>query len=203
MVILAFQPNKFFFITLFLTLLLFCYSEVGYADYDPAQIAQNAFICFSDKFIYTNCDEEYRLNQCGNLNIPYSATNEFCNGPCLAETQHVLNCVDSILSNFHFYNKATTHDVRNALSTGCSDTTERGNFDVREYVEAVYGSGHRINNLFSLVLPSSAVFFLVSSVGVTFELQTYNSSHCSNSASPFLSSPQNFAEVPIDYVVNE
>ncbi|KAK6924787.1 hypothetical protein RJ641_009113, partial [Dillenia turbinata] len=100
-------------------------TEVGYADYDPAQIVQNAFICFSDKFIYTNCDEEYRLNQSGDLNIPYSATNEFCSGPCLAETQHVLNCVDSILSNFHFYNEATTHDVRNALSTGCSDTTER------------------------------------------------------------------------------
>lgn len=76
--------------------------------------------------LYSGCDEAYRLNPSGNINVPSGATDLFCNGPCLAETQLVLNCIDNLLSNFIFYNKATMPEVRYALNAGCSYTPQRG-----------------------------------------------------------------------------
>ena len=76
--------------------------------------------------IYTGCNEAYRLNENGNLNVPRDATDIFCTGPCLAETQLVLKCVDNILSDFTFYNKATVRDIRDVLHAGCSYTSRRG-----------------------------------------------------------------------------
>lgn len=76
--------------------------------------------------IYSGCDEAYRLNEEGNINVPPEAINLFCSGPCLTETELVLKCVDNIFSNFLFYNKATVHDIRGALRSGCSSTAQRG-----------------------------------------------------------------------------
>ncbi|KAF3454596.1 hypothetical protein FNV43_RR05044 [Rhamnella rubrinervis] len=75
--------------------------------------------------IYSGCDEAYRLNEEGNINVPPEAINLFCSGPCLTETELVLKCVDNIFSNFLFYNKATVHDIRGALRIGCSSTAQR------------------------------------------------------------------------------
>lgn len=76
--------------------------------------------------VYSSCSEEYRLTQSGYLNIPAPATNQFCYGPCLAETHRVLDCVDHSLSNFIFYNRATVNDIRATLQAACGHTHERG-----------------------------------------------------------------------------
>lgn len=77
--------------------------------------------------IYSGCDEAYRLTQSGNLNVPPEATELFCNGPCLAETRLALSCINDVISDFLFYNKATVRDINYALSAGCSSTRQRGN----------------------------------------------------------------------------
>jgi len=76
--------------------------------------------------IYVGCDEAYRLNPSGNINIPVEATDLFCSGACLTEAQQVLNCIDDVLSNFIFYNKATVQQMRYALNAGCSFSRQRG-----------------------------------------------------------------------------
>jgi hypothetical protein len=76
--------------------------------------------------IYSGCDEAYRLTQSGNLNVPPEATELFCNGPCLAETRLALSCINDVISDFLFYNKATVRDITYALSAGCSSTRQRG-----------------------------------------------------------------------------
>lgn len=60
------------------------------------------------------------------MNVPRYATDQFCSGPCLVETQLVLNCINNVLSNFIFYNTATIKDIRYALHGGCSFTSQRG-----------------------------------------------------------------------------
>ncbi|PPD97394.1 hypothetical protein GOBAR_DD05607 [Gossypium barbadense] len=111
---------KFIFIAIFC-----CNVNSGNSQNFPAQSLAKAFFCFNNKYIYTGCDEAYRLNESGNLNVPREATDIFCNGPCFAETQIVLKCVDNILSDFIFYNKATIGDVTNVLHAGCSYTNRR------------------------------------------------------------------------------
>ncbi|KAA3476069.1 keratin, type I cytoskeletal 50 kDa-like [Gossypium australe] len=96
---------KFIFIAIFC-----CNVNSGNAQNFPAQSLAKAFFCFTTN-IYTGCDEAYRLNERCNLNVPREATDIFCNEPCFAETQLVLKCVDNILSDFIFYNKATIGDV--------------------------------------------------------------------------------------------
>lgn len=64
--------------------------------------------------IYSGCDEAYRLTQSGNLNVPPEATELFCNGPCLAETRLALSCINDVISDFLFYNKATVRDINYA-----------------------------------------------------------------------------------------
>lgn len=78
--------------------------------------------------IYSGCDEEYRLNESGDLHVPCEATNRFCYGPCLSETRKMLKCIDKLASGFIFLNKATTETIRNTLYSGCSYTPQRGNF---------------------------------------------------------------------------
>lgn len=84
--------------------------------------------------IYVGCDEAFRLNPSGNINVPLEATDFFCSGPCLTEAQLVLNCIDDILSNFLFYNKATVQQMRYALNAGCSFSRQRG-FPVSTYLK--------------------------------------------------------------------
>lgn len=110
---------------------------------DPAQIVAKAVLCFDDKFIYSTCEESYRLTQSGNLNVPPDYTDVYCNGPCLQETYLVLNCIEGILTHFVFYNKATIQDIRDTLQAGCSHTSERGKFNVSEHIEAQKNSAHK------------------------------------------------------------
>ncbi|KNA14928.1 hypothetical protein SOVF_102880 [Spinacia oleracea] len=139
----------------------------GYAQ-DPGQILIKALSCFNANKIYTRCTEAYRLTQSGYLNIPSAATDQFCYGPCLAETHLVLDCVDHSLSKFVFYNKATSNDIRATLQAACSHTHERGNFDVGEYMQEYlrdeWSSANLPplpNNLFTLISVSSALVLMI------------------------------------------
>ncbi|KAL3538257.1 hypothetical protein ACH5RR_001623 [Cinchona calisaya] len=86
--------------------------------------------------IYLGCNEAFRLNQSGILNIPDNATDQFCKGPCLVETKLLLKCIDKLASTYLFENNARTQDIRNALAAGCSSYTgERGNFDMRGFIQ--------------------------------------------------------------------
>ncbi|XP_022719518.1 uncharacterized protein LOC111277368 [Durio zibethinus] len=123
-----------------------CNVNTGNAQSFPAQSLAKAFFCFNNKFIYTRCNEAYRLNESGNLNVPREATDIFCTGPCLAETQLVLKCVDNILSDFTFYNKATIRDIREVLRAGCSYTSRRGNFDVGDYFQGEISEARALCN---------------------------------------------------------
>lgn len=86
----------------------------------------NSLPVWNKSQIYSSCEESYRLNERGNINVPPEYTDQYCNGPCLEETHLVLTCIGNILSNFFFYNKATIQDVRETLQAGCSYTSERG-----------------------------------------------------------------------------
>uniref|UniRef100_A0A803PW99 DUF7731 domain-containing protein n=1 Tax=Cannabis sativa TaxID=3483 RepID=A0A803PW99_CANSA len=88
--------------------------------------------------IYGGCDKTYRLNEGGKLNVPPQAVELFCNGPCLAETELVLNCVDNIFSNFLFYNKATIGDIRGALNVGCTEH-RKGLFNFQGFPQGNFG----------------------------------------------------------------
>ncbi|KAJ6357071.1 hypothetical protein OIU78_005038 [Salix suchowensis] len=86
--------------------------------------------------IYSSCENAYRLTETGNLNLPPEYVDPYCSGPCLAETHLVLDCIENIMKNFVFYNKATIQDVRDTIKAGCSYGPERGNFDVSEHLQA-------------------------------------------------------------------
>ncbi|KAK9136720.1 hypothetical protein Sjap_007314 [Stephania japonica] len=103
---------------------------------NPAQLIEKALLCFSNKYIYSSCEESYRLTQSGKLNVPYAATDLYCNGPCLEETHLLLNCIENIFSKFLFFNKAGIWDIRRTLTAACSDTSERGYFNVAEHMES-------------------------------------------------------------------
>ncbi|CAA7398364.1 unnamed protein product [Spirodela intermedia] len=83
--------------------------------------------CEGFKQIYRNCQEQYRLTANGTLNVSGNAVDAFCSGPCLAETQLVLSCVDGILSNFKFYNGATIRAVNATILIACGSGIGRGN----------------------------------------------------------------------------
>ncbi|XP_024993995.1 ATP-dependent RNA helicase A-like [Cynara cardunculus var. scolymus] len=101
-------------------------------------VIAKALVCLSDK-IYSGCGESYRLTESGDLHVPLDYTNQYCSGPCLRETKLVLSCINDVLSNFVFYNRATVRDVRDTITAGCSYGPTRGDFNVAEYVRA-YGS---------------------------------------------------------------
>ncbi|CAO2198471.1 unnamed protein product [Urochloa humidicola] len=99
-------------------------------DATPTDIVGRALICFNDRYIYSGCQESFRLGPQGSLGVPPGSADAFCGGPCLAETELVLRCVDGIMGNFRFYNGATAADVRYALDRGCGTSALRGDFDV-------------------------------------------------------------------------
>ncbi|GMI79379.1 hypothetical protein HRI_001607200 [Hibiscus trionum] len=132
-------------LNLLIIVAIFCSNvRSGNAQNFPAQSIPKAFFCFNNKYIYTGCNEAYRLNESGDLNIPREATDAFCNGPCLAETQLVLKCVDNVLSGFVFYNKATVRDIGYVLRSGCSYTNTRGNFDLGDYFQGGISEASRL-----------------------------------------------------------
>ncbi|XP_058076766.1 uncharacterized protein LOC131225277 [Magnolia sinica] len=124
-------------------IVLISITTLSHAEQSPAQIVAKALLCFNERMIYESCQEAYQLNESGNINVPSEAADEYCNGPCYSETELVLNCVDGILSNFVFYNKATVQDVRSVINAGCSDTSERGNFDVASHIQGVHSHAHK------------------------------------------------------------
>ncbi|KAK9139210.1 hypothetical protein Scep_008891 [Stephania cephalantha] len=111
-------------------------NDGGFRIENPAQFIEKALSCFSNKDIYSRCEESYRLTRRGELNVPYAATDLYCNGPCLEETHLLLNCIDNIFSKFLFYNKAGIWDIRKTLTAACSDNSERGYFNVAEHMES-------------------------------------------------------------------
>ncbi|KAG5244729.1 Glutamate synthase [Salix suchowensis] len=114
----------------------------------PGQMVAKAMMCFNNKirscrYIH-DVMRAYRLTQSGNLNVPPEATDVFCNGPCLAETRLVLGCINGVISDFLFYNRATVRDITYALSAGCGSTGYRennmllftvGDFNVARYID--------------------------------------------------------------------
>ncbi|KAL2925654.1 Cartilage acidic protein 1 [Bienertia sinuspersici] len=139
----------------------------GYAQ-DPGQTAAKALSCFNANNVYTRCNEAYRLTQSGYLNVPPAATDQFCYGPCLAETHLVLDCVDHSLSNFVFYNKATINDIRATLKAACGHEHERGNFNVdgymQDYLQGEWSSADLPplpKNMFTLISVSFVLIFMI------------------------------------------
>ncbi|KAI8005242.1 hypothetical protein LOK49_LG08G03293 [Camellia lanceoleosa] len=118
--------------------------QTGAAIVDPTQIVDKALICFNNNYIYSSCDESYRLDQSGSLNVPPEHIDQYCNGPCLAETHLVLDCIGNILINFEFYNKATIQDVTDTIKAGCSYGSQRGNFNVAEHIQAKTSKADKI-----------------------------------------------------------
>ncbi|KAL6626503.1 hypothetical protein ACP70R_030229 [Stipagrostis hirtigluma subsp. patula] len=127
--------------SLFLTACILCFSisgcrAHGAADFhgvvkrDPSDIVARALFCFNDPYIYSRCQGSLRLGPEGALHVQPASAEAFCGGPCLAETELVLRCVDGIMGNFRFYNGASVGDVRFALDRGCGYSGLRGDFDV-------------------------------------------------------------------------
>ncbi|XVF62497.1 hypothetical protein PTKIN_Ptkin09bG0012700 [Pterospermum kingtungense] len=117
--------------------------QTGAVVGDPAEIVYKALLCFNDKSIYSSCEESYRLSASGNLKVPHDYVAEYCSGPCLSETHLVLNCIENIMKNFLFYNKATIQDIRDTIQAGCGYGSERGNFNVEEHIEAEGSSANK------------------------------------------------------------
>nr|ABK27100.1 unknown [Picea sitchensis] len=100
---------------------------------DPPEIVGKALECFDHA---DTCKPEQRLSPSGSLDIPRDETDEYCNGGCYEQTQVVLTCVNQILSNFEFHNKATIDDIKQTITDGCSNTDKRGDFNVAEHMAA-------------------------------------------------------------------
>ncbi|KAL9685191.1 hypothetical protein QQ045_022638 [Rhodiola kirilowii] len=141
-----------------LTLLYFATSccRLAYGQQNPVAAASRAFYCFNNKF-YKRCGEEYRLDQSGYVNIPSYATDDYCHGPCLRETQSLLNCIDDMFSSFFFLNRATVPDVRNALRAGCSYTTQRGIFNVGDYIGREINDSNKLQSSVSFIVLMLAI----------------------------------------------
>ncbi|KAL6838192.1 hypothetical protein ACP4OV_031989 [Aristida adscensionis] len=108
-------------------------------------IVGRALFCFNDRYVYSACEGWLRLGPAGSLLVPPASTEAFCGGPCLAETELVLGCIDGIMANFRFYNGASVGDVRFALDRGCGHTALRGDFDVLRRLgggDGNYGDGY-------------------------------------------------------------
>ncbi|TKW12798.1 hypothetical protein SEVIR_5G058400v4 [Setaria viridis] len=109
---------------------------------DAVDIVGRALVCFNDRYIYSGCQGSFRLGPQGALDVPPGSADAFCGGPCLAETELVLRCVDGVMSNFRFYNGATAADVRAALDRGCGHSGLRGDFGVLSRLGGGGGDGY-------------------------------------------------------------
>ncbi|KAJ7980337.1 Glycine-rich protein family [Quillaja saponaria] len=114
---------------------------------DPAQVVAKALLCFHDKYIYSSCEESHRLKETGNMDVPPEKADDYCEGPCLTETNLVLGCIDNIFSHFLFYNKATIQDVRETIQAACGYGPERGNFNVAEHIKTDENNAWRLEKL--------------------------------------------------------
>ncbi|CAL5208651.1 unnamed protein product [Lathyrus oleraceus] len=135
-----------------------CYLVAAEGDLEGGQNIVKALSCFENKLIYAGCDAAYRLNPSGNIKVPPEATDFFCSGPCLAETQLMLDCIDNILSSFIFNNKASLQQMRYALNAGCSYSRQRGNFNLEDYI------GGEINTAPGVSILIKCYIFIVAAV---------------------------------------
>lgn len=119
------------------------YPGQGGSYEDPDHILTQALLCFNEKQIYSSCSEAYRLSASGELHVPPETTDEYCTGPCISETHHVLDCLENLLQQFKFYNKATIYDVRETIKAGCSHGPQRGDFNVAKYIQADYNNAQK------------------------------------------------------------
>lgn len=111
-----------------------------------------ASYCFNNNYIYKRCGEPYRLSQAGSLNVPPGNVDEYCGGPCLDETNLVLNCIENTLgfSPFLFSNRATVGNLRDTIKSGCAYGPQRGNFNVGQYT--LFGKCSRNGRISILLL---------------------------------------------------
>ncbi|XP_073050375.1 uncharacterized protein [Primulina eburnea] len=121
-------------------------SQGGGVGTSQDHIFNKVLECFDDKNIYSSCDEAYRLTQGGKLDVPYDYTDQYCNGPCITETENVLACIHGIFDQFLFHNRATLSDIHDTLESGCSYGPKRGNFDVAEHIQANGASADKTFN---------------------------------------------------------
>ena len=77
--------------------------------------------------VYNECALELRLGVEGAFHVGSESVDAYCGGACLVETKMALQCVEEIADgSFRFSNGASVLAVREALSTGCGYTPERG-----------------------------------------------------------------------------
>ncbi|KAL8484857.1 hypothetical protein ACS0TY_027231 [Phlomoides rotata] len=122
------------------------FPQTGIIGTGAALLLGKALSCLSDKYIYSSCEKSHRLGESGELNVPPEYTDEYCQGPCLAETHHALDCIDKILKRFIFLNRATLHDVRETIESGCSHGPKRGNFDVVGHIQSGNAGKNKVSN---------------------------------------------------------
>ncbi|KAM0013410.1 hypothetical protein Hdeb2414_s0044g00742861 [Helianthus debilis subsp. tardiflorus] len=135
-------------------------SAGGFGGIGTGAIAK-ALVCLNDK-IYSECEESYRLTESGELHVPPDYTDQYCGGPCLKETDLVLNCINDVFSNFIFNNRATILIVKDTIKAGCSYGPSRGDFNVAEHVQAYESNSYKFSYpiLFWLI-PLISVFILL------------------------------------------
>ncbi|KAL0919108.1 hypothetical protein M5K25_011183 [Dendrobium thyrsiflorum] len=152
-----------------LVFLFFSITTCCKSEQDAVDIVAKAMACFDDHYLYSTCQESYRLNVQGCIEVPQEAVEEYCEGPCLLETKLVLQCLHNIFNNFRFYNGATLLLVRHALDRGCSHGENRGDFNPLENFEYTgfydgdyndYDHGNKlIHSVYLLVILTCLVIF--------------------------------------------
>lgn len=112
------------------------YPQAGIVGTNTPFLFNKALQCITDKSIYRRCDAVHRLSESGDLHVAPAYTDEYCNGPCVAETNQVLDCIGGIFRGFLFLNKATLQNIRDTIEGGCGYGPARGNFNVLGHFES-------------------------------------------------------------------
>ncbi|PQP92994.1 uncharacterized protein Pyn_10153 [Prunus yedoensis var. nudiflora] len=94
--------------------------QIGSAEQDPAQIVAKALLCFNDKYVYSSCEESYRLNEV-----------------------EISKCQQQKLTSTA---TATVQDVRDTIQAACGYGEERGKFDVAEHIKAEGSKAYKAAN---------------------------------------------------------
>ncbi|OAY78586.1 hypothetical protein ACMD2_17274 [Ananas comosus] len=98
-------------------------------------LAHSPIIILVGGKVYSRCNDSFRLNEQGSVNIPQEGIDEYCEGPCFEETHLVLTCVGDVHNSFRFSNGASVKDVKSALIRRCGHTPKRGNVAVAEHFD--------------------------------------------------------------------
>ncbi|KAL6584170.1 hypothetical protein OROMI_003459 [Orobanche minor] len=134
------------------------FPQAGIIGISPSRIFNKALGCLKPNYIYSSCEEEHRLTENGELHVTPEYREEYCKGPCLKETRHVLDCMNGILKGFVFLNRATLDDVRDTIESGCYGP-KRGNFDVLQHIQANDGGEKVYNAVYASILMITVNWF--------------------------------------------